>query len=229
MVRGRVLVGLAVMGCGGSASTAPPATQAEQQTAARDAILQMAEFRDDMCACTDKPCVDQVTERMRIWGRMMASRGEAPQRSPEEKAELAQITEALGKCIAAASPAPPHAPELVFAPADAAPITVSPDELESHRAAGNALIVPDDDTVDAFARSGRTRLITTIKLCTAADGSVSKTQLLKSSGFASYDAKLLREIAEWKYRPLVVDGVAQNACTVTTLLYSQQPAAATPP
>lgn len=233
MVSGRVLVGLAtVTACGGSAP--PPVAPADEQgLAARDAFVQMAEFRDDMCACHDKPCADQVSERMAIWGRMMARRGGAPRRTAAEQHELAQTAEALAKCLAAAlppPPPPPRAPEtLPAAAADAAAITVSPEAFDARRVSGNALIVPDDDVLEAFARTGRTRLITTIKLCMDSDGNVTRWHVLKSSGYASYDAKLLREIAGWKYTPFVADGVRQHACTVTTFLYSQKPAAPTAP
>ncbi len=106
-------------------------------------------------------------------------------------------------------PPPPHA-------------VVAPTALEQMRIAGEKLIVPDDVTKTEISRSGKTKLVATYKICINVNGDVSQVNMLKSSGFPSYDSKISREMRAWKYRPYSVDGQARPVCTSVTFIYQQK-------
>lgn len=96
--------------------------------------------------------------------------------------------------------------------------------LEALRISGEKLIVPDDVTKVEISRSGKTKLVTTYKICVDATGSVSALNMLKSSGFPDYDAKLLATMWTWRYRPYLLEGVARAVCTSVTFIYQQKEA-----
>lgn len=80
-----------------------------------------------------------------------------------------------------------------------------------------------------MAASGKTKLVTTYKLCVDAAGAVSKVSMLKSSGLPGYDAKISSTMKTWRYSPYLIDGVAKAVCTAVTFIYTQAPATTTPP
>jgi TonB family protein len=77
-------------------------------------------------------------------------------------------------------------------------------------------------TKTEISRSGKTKLVTTYKICINVNGDVSQVNMLKSSGFPSYDSKISREMKSWKYRPYSVDGQAKPVCTSVTFIYQQK-------
>lgn len=108
------------------------------------------------------------------------------------------------------------------APPPPAPQTVPPTLLEQYRTAGDKLILPDDATKTEITRSGKTRVIASIKLCIDQAGKISQVRLLKSSGFPDYDRKLVAGMNKWGYRPYLVDGKAIPVCTAVTFIYTQK-------
>jgi len=78
-----------------------------------DAIAKLATFKDQMCQCADKVCVDTVTEAMTQWGQDMAREGgdRAAAFTEEDSKKLATVTEEMTKCMmkamtAGVAPAP---------------------------------------------------------------------------------------------------------------------------
>jgi hypothetical protein len=115
-----------------------------------------------------------------------------------------------------APPPPPPPP-----PPSGSAQTVPPTLLEGHRIAGTRAIAPDDRTKIAIARSGKDRLIGSLKLCVNALGEITVVSLLKSTGFPDYDAKLERGMREWRYSPYEVNGKPVPVCTAITFIYKQ--------
>ena len=113
-------------------------------------------------------------------------------------------------------PAPPPPP-----PPPAPPQNVAPNMLEGQRIAGDKNITPDDVTKTEISRSGKNRLIASFKLCITLDGNVGNINMLKSSTFPAYDAKIQREMHTWRYHPYEVNGKAVPVCTAVTFIYSQ--------
>jgi hypothetical protein len=99
---------------------------------------------------------------------------------------------------------------------------ITPTLLEGYRIKGSQLIVPDDDTKRAFQESGRDRLITSYKLCLDSTGAVDRVTMLKTSDYPAYDAKIMRAMKGWGYRPYMVSGKAVPVCTAVTFIYSQK-------
>ncbi len=91
------------------------------------------------------------------------------------------------------------------------------------RIAGESSIVPDDVTKIEIFRAGISKVVTTYKLCVGTDGVPYVVQMLKSSRFPAYDARLQAAMMLWRYRPYTIDGVATRVCTGVTFIY-QQPA-----
>jgi TonB family protein len=84
------------------------------------------------------------------------------------------------------------------------------------------LILPDDKTKKAFRESKRDKMIGSFKLCIDEQGAIDRVSLLKSTGFAAYDAKIIAEMNAWAYRPYQVNGTAVPVCTAVTFIYSQK-------
>jgi hypothetical protein len=65
------------------------------------AIAMMREFRDRMCSCKDKACVDKVQEDITKWSTDMAQKSSKHDRKPRED-QMKQLTEAAtayGECL----------------------------------------------------------------------------------------------------------------------------------
>jgi len=91
-----------------------------------DVSAKMAEFRDQMCKCTDKACADKVMESMAKWTQDNAKEGnkEAAKPTEEDMKKMTAISEEYSKCMqkvmAAATPPPPAAPPAGDKPTDPA-------------------------------------------------------------------------------------------------------------
>ena len=94
--------------------------------------------------------------------------------------------------------------------------------LEGFRISGDKNIVPDDATKDKIQQSGQQRLVTSYKLCIDTQGTVITVAKLKSSGFPDYDAKIMSQMQQWRYRPYQLDGKPVPVCTAVTFIYTQR-------
>jgi outer membrane biosynthesis protein TonB len=93
--------------------------------------------------------------------------------------------------------------------------------LEQQRIAGNKIILPDDETAHQIAR-GDGKVKGVVRLCLGSDGVVRSANILVSTEFPAYDAKLEREIRTWRDQLDRVDGVSTPVCTSVTFLYRQR-------
>ena len=72
-----------------------------------DAMAEMAQFRDQMCACKDTACAQHVSDDMTKWGQKLAKeQSEPPQFSEEDTRRATEIGETMGKCMQHAMGAP---------------------------------------------------------------------------------------------------------------------------
>ena len=106
-------------------------------------------------------------------------------------------------------------------PPPAKPKIVSPQVLKGQRIAGEDRIEPDETTKMKLQRDGHSQIVTTVKICLAANGSVSKLSVLKSSGYPSYDRKIQAKMRQWRYKPYTVNGKPTPACSTVTFIYRQ--------
>lgn len=87
---------------------------------------------------------------------------------------------------------------------------------------GNTLISPDNVTQLVISRAGKDNLVGLFNICIDTKGDVADVTVLKSTSFEAYDAKIQREIRNWKYQPVVVEGKPTPTCTNVTLIYQQK-------
>ena len=94
--------------------------------------------------------------------------------------------------------------------------------MEGRRIRGSRLITPDDRTKTAIRHAGGGRLIGTFRVCVDDQGTVESVLPLHSTGFASYDRKLLGNIQQWVYSPFLVDNQPVPVCIAVTFIYQQR-------
>jgi hypothetical protein len=100
------------------------------------------------------------------------------------------------------------------------PQNIPPTLFEAQRTGGDKNILPDDATKLEIQQSGKERVVGSYKLCVTETGAVTTVNQLKSTGFAGYDGKLMREMRAWTFRPYLVNGVERSVCTAYTFIYS---------
>ncbi len=99
---------------------------------------------------------------------------------------------------------------------------VPPTVIEGRRISGTAAIAPDDVTKTLIMEARKTKLVGSYKLCLSAQGEVVDVAILKPTGFWAYDAKIVREMRTWRYRPYEVNGKPAPVCTAVTFIYRQR-------
>jgi hypothetical protein len=116
---------MVIAACGGgsqsTAATTPPPAQpqaaasqpleAELTPAPDDALAAMTSFADQMCACHDQPCAEQVNDRMMAWGQQMAKQvDQAHATTQDEARRIAAIAERFSRCLTAIAQGAPATP-----------------------------------------------------------------------------------------------------------------------
>ncbi|HSN26214.1 MAG TPA: energy transducer TonB, partial [Kofleriaceae bacterium] len=97
---------------------------------------------------------------------------------------------------------------------------VAPDQLV--RIAGEKLITPDDEDKMRIQNAGIRRLVGAFKVCIDPSGRVEDVQVLRPTGLATYDQRIITEIRHWQYQPYLDDGEPKAVCTAATFIYSQR-------
>ena len=100
--------------------------------------------------------------------------------------------------------------------------TVASEELGRARVSGDRNIFPDDDVKIMIQESGVWQFVVPVVTCVDVTGRPSLVAILKSSGFPRYDADLIRGVASWRYRPVLVDGKPSPACGIVNFAYRQR-------
>jgi serine/threonine-protein kinase len=145
-----------------------------------------------------------------LW--LVAGPGADP--APASTAASDAVPPPLAAAVAMAPPAPPPLP--------AAPQVIAAAALDAHRIAGGETIAPDSATMDAIARSGTDKVVSSYKVCVGPDGNIDTVSPLETSGFPAYDDKIQNTIRRgWRYRPFLVDGKATAICSAIRLVYSK--------
>ncbi len=111
-------------------------------------------------------------------------------------------------------------PPMCAKPPPPPPQNVAPTMLEATRRSGDKIIQPDDATKKQIVASGKGRAIGSWKLCIDTAGAVTTVKMLKTTGFAAYDAKLEAGIKTWAYAPFMIDDQPVPVCTAVTFIYT---------
>jgi hypothetical protein len=113
-MKAAALLAIVLTACGGSQPPPPPVSNTAPITpvdAAVDAepkgmagvLAKMTRFSDDICTCSDRPCVNRVTDEMTRWGQEMAKSMDRNADKPSEAdmKQMTVITERMAKCMTA--------------------------------------------------------------------------------------------------------------------------------
>jgi TonB family protein len=100
------------------------------------------------------------------------------------------------------------------------PIIVPPTVIKGLRTSGETQIHPPPVVKTTMLRDGASKVVATLRLCVGTDGEVSGVSVLKSSGYAGYDAALDDGLHRWHYRAYEVNGRKVPVCGVVTFVYS---------
>lgn len=117
---------------------------------------------------------------------------------------------------------PPAAPVVVKKDPPVVPQIVPPTVIKGMRTAGDTQIHPPAPVKTAIMRDGKTKVTAVYRVCVGTDGEISSLSVVKSSGYAGYDAALDDGLRGWRYRPYVIDGRKVPVCGVVTFIYSIQ-------
>lgn len=101
-----------------------------------------------------------------------------------------------------------------------APIVVPPTVIKGLRTSGETQIHPPPPVKTTMLRDGASKVVATLRLCVGTNGEVSDVSVLKSSGYAGYDAALDDGLRRWHYRSYEVNGRKVPVCGVVTFVYS---------
>jgi len=112
-----------------------------------------------------------------------------------------------------------------FGPPPVGPVqqAVTPIALERLRLTGTKQIEPDATTRGQMIGAGKLSVLASIKLCVNVRGRVASATLHKPSGFPDYDAKLLREVRTWTFKPYLISHNPVEVCTTTTFFVVPDP------
>ena len=119
-----------------------------------------------------------------------------------------------------ALPAPPEPPKPPPAPPKQA--VVQPQILKGLRTRGETAIHPPRDVYQQMARDRDYKTSGILKVCITATGAISSVSVLKSTGYAAYDAALVDGARGWSYRPYTADGVPVPVCSSVTFQYQMR-------
>lgn len=118
----------------------------------------------------------------------------------------------------AASSVNPSTEASAEAPAEA-PIEAP---LNVQRVQGDKLVTPDALTVAAILRSERRSVIGVFNVCIDSKGDVADINVVRSTRFPAYDAKIQRQVRTWRYQPVLLGGLPAPVCTKVTFVYQQK-------
>ena len=73
-----------------------------------------------------------------------------------------------------------------------------------------------------MTRAGTDSVTAILEMCLDKSGAVTRKRIVRSSGYADYDAKLRSGVARWRYEPYRANGKPAAICTQLTFVYRQQ-------
>jgi len=92
------------------------------------------------------------------------------------------------------------------------PDAVAPAQLESMRASGTRDVPAPKATVRDLAKLGVPAAVTIVFVCIDESGKLVHLAAFQTSGFAEYDALVMKTLKRWTWKPRVEAGVAKRAC-----------------
>ena len=128
------------------------------------------------------------------------------------------------KPVAPVAPQPDAEPKTCAMPptADTPHAQMMPSSLiENRRLAGDRAIGPDDTTKEHIHEKGIAAVRADVLMCLDDAGAPTAITMTSSSCEPAYDARILKLMADWRYKPFEISGKASAVCTTVTYVYRQ--------
>jgi hypothetical protein len=93
--------------------------------------------------------------------------------------------------------------------------------VENRRLAGERGIGPDDMTKEHLHQQGIAAVRADVQMCLDEAGAPATITMTSSSCVPDYDARILKKMAEWRYKPFEIGGKPAAICTIVTYVYRQ--------
>jgi cysteine-rich repeat protein len=98
--------------------------------------------------------------------------------------------------------------------------TVGASVLQGLRISGETQIRPSPATQSRIVRDGETKVRGVVRLCISTDGTIASASMYSTTTYDDYDATLLSAVRGWRYQPYKVNGVAVQACSLISFIYT---------
>jgi len=98
-------------------------------------------------------------------------------------------------------------------------VFVPPTVFKALRISGETQIHPSELDQTAMSRDGKDKVIAMFKTCVTESGAAGTVTVMKTSGYAGYDALLVEALHAWTYKPYEIGGQRVPACGVVTFIY----------
>jgi TonB family protein len=90
------------------------------------------------------------------------------------------------------------------------------------RLGGDARLAPDEAEQAYIAEHALAPVDGIVFYCLDEDGRVDRARLMRSTGMASYDKRLVEGVQSWRFAPYVVHGQPQRVCSFTHWMFGQR-------
>lgn len=113
-------------------------------------------------------------------------------------------------------------PEVLPLPLPSTAVTNLPSEALGDHVVGDRMVTPDDMDKTRIANARVSRILAALQYCIDESGRVDRVALLRSSGLRGYDAKLVKAVSGWAFKPYLDDGKPVAVCSSVRFIYSQR-------
>ncbi len=100
------------------------------------------------------------------------------------------------------------------------PLFIPPTALKLMRTGGQTQVHPPETVKTQMLREGRARSVGLLKVCISELGTVTSVDVLSSTKYPAFDARLLEAVRGWTYKPYAAQGRNVKVCGTVTFDYS---------
>ena len=193
----------------GLPSAAPPALAAEKREQVKKPIKTKT---DELAQKTDEPDVQEVTSATGVGTADGDPNGEGDSKGNTPGGPIGSLCP-NGLCLTDITPPETKKPEPTRTK------TVSEGMVSGLFKKGERQIRPSSTVKTTIARSSKKKVHGIIHTCIGTTGRVVSAKVLKSTGYPSYDAKLLGGVRRWQYDPYKFEGRPIKVCTAINFIY----------
>ncbi|HEU4733745.1 MAG TPA: TonB family protein [Kofleriaceae bacterium] len=101
-------------------------------------------------------------------------------------------------------------------------VEVAPTVLQAFRRSGDPAPLPDRATISLMRHDHVLSVEGVVRLCITTTGDVAEAKVLQSTGYPSYDDRLLAAVRDWRYQPPMIRGTPVLTCSTVRFNYSSE-------